>query len=134
MPARKLAEAAINNKLVTIRANDGTIPQGAKPLQIWQQITTPGHLYMTSQGGKLIWTEAVKCCTEDRFLKALRETYLHLGKHPEDESKELDLYEKALRRQAVSREEMPSAHIKQERIDDVEGPIDLEDIPLIQLE
>ena len=97
-------------------------------------MTTPGHIYMTSQGGKLIWTEAVRAGTEERFLKALRETYLHLAKHPEDEDTELELYEKALRRQAVGRDEMPAAHIKQERADDVEGVIDLEDIPLIQLE
>lgn len=134
MPARKLAEAAINNKLVSIKAIDSTDATGNKPLKIWLQMTTPGHVYMTSQGGKLVWTEAVKPCTEERFIDALRETYLHLERHHhEDEKKELELYKGALRRRLVGRDKMPSVHIKRERLYD-EGSIDLDTIPLIDLD
>ena len=130
--ARKLAESALSSKLVTLKPIEGSDQNGTNPLKIWQQLTTPGNQYMTAQGGKLIWSEAISHCTDERFLAALEEVYLHLGYHPHETETELELYEKNLRKICFGRDELGMLNIKQEPQPGT--PMDLDNVEIIDLE
>ena len=131
--ARKLAESALTSKLVSLKPIEGEDHNGNNPLKIWQQITTPGNQFMTAQGGKLIWSEAVKHCTEERFLVALEEVYLHIGYHPEDKDRELELYETNLRKIAFGKDELAIKPKKKEQ-PDANSSMDLDNIKIVELE
>lgn len=130
--ARKLAESALTSKLVSLKPLEGEDQHGSNPLKIWQQITSPGNQFMTAQGGKLIWSKAVKNCTEERFLAALEEVYLHMGYHPEDKDRELKLYEAKLRRIAFGKDELELRTVKKEQID-INSSIDMDNSEIVEL-
>lgn len=62
--------------------------------------TTPSNLFMTAQGGKLIWVEAMRCCSEEIFLNAISEVWRWFDEQPNKmkNASELEMYQETLQK------------------------------------
>lgn len=97
--ARKMAEAAMTNEHVSLRSSSIVNPADNTPISIWKALTTTSNLFLTAQGAKLVWTEAIKYCTEPRFLAAAEDVKRRqFADSPNLGTSDLDTYEEELQR------------------------------------